>query len=86
MICSSHGLLSTVAYRWKDEPVQYALEGSVAVTGAMIQRLRYNPGPIKSSAEVEDLARSVDDNGGSILFPPFPVFSHPTGAPMPGES
>ena len=71
LIRSSHGLLSTVAYRWKDEPVQYALEGSVAVSGALVQWLRDNLGLIKSSAEVEELARSVDDSGGVYFVPAF---------------
>lgn len=68
---SSHGLLSTIAYRLGDEPAVYALEGSVAVTGSLIQWLRDNLGLISSSSEVEGLARSVDDNGGCVVVPAF---------------
>lgn len=68
---SSHGLISTVAYRLGDQPAVYALEGSVAVTGSLVQWLRDNLGLISSSAEVEGLARSVDDNGGCVVVPAF---------------
>ncbi len=70
-IRSSHGLLSTVAYQFGGQPVQYALEGSVAIAGALVQWLRDNLGLIASSDEVETLARSVEDNGDVYLVPAF---------------
>jgi glycerol kinase len=68
---SSHGLLTTVAYQFGRAPAHYALEGSVAVTGALVQWLRDNLGLIGTSAEVEALARSVADNGGVYFVPAF---------------
>ncbi|GAA2613755.1 glycerol kinase GlpK [Paractinoplanes durhamensis] len=68
---SQHGLLTTVGYRIGDEPAVYALEGSIAVTGSLIQWLRDNLGLISSAAEVEELARTVPDNGGCYLVPAF---------------
>lgn len=68
---SSHGLLTTVAYKFGDESPRYALEGSIAVTGALVQWLRDNLGIIQSSSEVEDLAQSVSDNGGVYFVPAF---------------
>jgi glycerol kinase len=68
---SRHGLLTTVAYRLGSGPVHYALEGSVAIAGALVQWLRDNLGLIASSAEVETLARSVKDNGGVYFVPAF---------------
>jgi glycerol kinase len=68
---SANGLLTTIAYRLGDEPVHYALEGSIAVTGSLVQWLRDNLGLISSAAEIEDLARSVDDNGGAYIVPAF---------------
>jgi glycerol kinase len=68
---SAHGLLSTVAYQLGDTPVQYALEGSIAVSGALVQWFRDNLGLIRSAAEIEDLASTVDDNGGCYLVPAF---------------
>jgi glycerol kinase len=70
-VMSRHGLLSTVGYRIGDQPPTYALEGSIAVTGALVQWLRDNIGLISSAAEIEDLARTVDDNGGCYLVPAF---------------
>jgi glycerol kinase len=68
---SRHGLLTTVCYQLgKNEPV-YALEGSIAVTGSLVQWLRDNLGIIGSAPEVEALARSVDDNGGAYVVPAF---------------
>jgi glycerol kinase len=67
----SRTLLSTVAYRLGGEPAHYALEGSIAVTGALIQWLRDRLGVISNAAEVEELARSVDDNGGVYIVPAF---------------
>lgn len=70
IVPSKSGLLTTVAYQFGDGPCIYALEGSIAITGALVQWLRDNLGLIKTSAEVEDLARTVEDNGG-IYFVPF---------------
>ena len=70
-VTSQHGLLTTVAYKLGKEPAHYALEGSVAITGALVQWLRDNLGLIQSSAEVETLARSVNDNGGVYFVPAF---------------
>jgi glycerol kinase len=68
---STHGLLTTVAYKFGGEPANYALEGSIAITGALVQWLRDNLGLITNSAEVEDLALSVEDNGGIYIVPAF---------------
>jgi glycerol kinase len=70
-VVSSAGLLSTVAYQFGDTPASYALEGSVAVAGALVQWLRDNLGIIRSSGEIEPLARSVSDNGGVFIVPAF---------------
>jgi len=70
-VTSRHGMLTTVGYRIGDQPAVYALEGSIAVTGSLIQWLRDNLGLIRSAAEVEELARSVPDNGGCYLVPAF---------------
>ena len=71
IVSSEHGLITTVAYQLGDEAPRYALEGSVAVTGSLVQWLRDNLGLISSSAEVESLAASVDDNGGAYIVPAF---------------
>ncbi|HWH60711.1 MAG TPA: glycerol kinase GlpK [Terriglobales bacterium] len=71
LVHSKHGLLTTVAYRIGQKPVQYALEGSIAVTGALVQWLRDNLGLIEKSSDVEALARSVKDNGGVYFVPAF---------------
>ncbi|HEY6798882.1 MAG TPA: glycerol kinase GlpK [Kineosporiaceae bacterium] len=68
---SENGLLTTVCYRIGDAPAVYALEGSIAVTGSLIQWLRDNLGLISSAAEVETLARTVEDNGGTYIVPAF---------------
>ncbi|MFQ5521986.1 MAG: glycerol kinase GlpK [Acidimicrobiia bacterium] len=68
---STSGLLSTVAYRLGDEPAVYALEGSVAVTGSLVQWLRDNLGIIETSPQVEELAASVEDNGDVYFVPAF---------------
>jgi len=68
---SSHGLLTTVAYKLGDQPAHYALEGSVAITGALVQWLRDNLGLIRTSSEIETLARTVEDNGGVYFVPAF---------------
>ena len=68
---SRQGLLSTVAYRFGMQPVAYALEGSIAITGALVQWLRDNLGLIQKSADIESLAISVTDNGGIYFVPAF---------------
>jgi glycerol kinase len=70
-VTSRSGLLTTLGYRIGDEPAVYALEGSIAITGALVQWLRDNLGLIRDSAEIEALARSVDDNGGVYFVPAF---------------
>ena len=71
IVRSKNGLLTTVCFKFGDEPARYALEGSVAVTGSAIQWLRDQLGIIKSAPEVEELARSVPDNGGVYFVPAF---------------
>jgi glycerol kinase len=68
---SQHGMLTTVAYKFGKEPARYALEGSVAIGGALVQWLRDNLGLIGSSAAIEELATSVEDNGGIYIVPAF---------------
>jgi glycerol kinase len=70
-VTSRNRLLTTVAWKIGDEPMQYALEGSVFVGGAAIQWLRDGLGLIKSAAEVNDLATRVPDTGGVVLVPAF---------------
>ena len=70
-VFSENGLLTTVAYKIGDQEPSYALEGSIAVTGSLIQWLRDNLGIISSSSEVEELASSVEDNGGVYFVPAF---------------
>jgi glycerol kinase len=71
IVRSRNGLLTTLAYKLGDEPPRYALEGSVAVTGSLVQWLRDNLGLIPSAADIESLARTVDDNGGAYIVPAF---------------
>ncbi|MFD1716421.1 glycerol kinase GlpK [Georgenia deserti] len=68
---SENGLLTTVAYKIGDNAPIYALEGSIAVTGSLVQWFRDNLGIITSAPEIEDLAKSVDDNGGAYFVPAF---------------
>lgn len=68
---SRSGLLTTVAYKMGAQPAVYALEGSIAITGALVQWLRDNLGLISNSAEVEQLARAVEDSGGIYFVPAF---------------
>jgi len=68
---SNYGLLTTLAYKFGPQPATYALEGSVAVTGALVQWLRDNLGLIQTSAEIESLARTEKDNGGVYFVPAF---------------
>ncbi len=70
-VASKNGLLTTVGYRIGADPAVYALEGSIAVTGALVQWLRDNLGIIRTASDVEHLARSVSDNGGCYFVPAF---------------
>ncbi|MFI7167954.1 glycerol kinase GlpK [Rhodococcoides fascians] len=70
-VMSKNGLLTTVCYKIGDQPTVYALEGSIAVTGSLVQWLRDNLGMISSAADIETDARSVDDNGGAYFVPAF---------------
>lgn len=68
---SEKGLLTTIAYKFGDQPVQYALEGSIAIAGALVQWVRDNLGLIEKSSDIEKLAQSVEDNGGAYFVPAF---------------
>jgi glycerol kinase len=68
---STCGLITTLAYRFGDGKPAYALEGSIAITGALVQWLRDNLGLIAASGEIETLARTVEDNGGVVIVPAF---------------
>jgi glycerol kinase len=70
-VFSEHGLLTTACYRIGSQPMVYALEGSIAVTGSLVQWMRDNLGLISSSGEIEELATSVADNGGAYIVPAF---------------
>ncbi|GAA3335682.1 glycerol kinase GlpK [Curtobacterium sp. C1] len=71
IVRSENGLLTTVGYKLGDQETHYALEGSIAVTGSLIQWLRDNLGIIGSAPEVEALAKTVEDNGGVYFVPAF---------------
>jgi glycerol kinase len=68
---SKSGLLTTLAYKIGSQPAVYALEGSIAITGALVQWLRDNLKMIEKSADIEPLARTVEDNGGIYFVPAF---------------
>ena len=68
---SQHGLLTTVCYRFGQQPPVYALEGSIAVSGALVHWIRDNLGLIENTEDIESLAASVPDNGGAYLVPAF---------------
>src|ERR1700683_675493 len=70
-VLSNCGLLTTVAYKFGQQPAGYALEGSIAITGALVQWLRDNLGLIEKSSDIEVLARSVKDTGGVYFVPAF---------------
>lgn len=70
-VSSKNGLLTTVCYKIGDRPPVYALEGSIAVSGSLVQWIRDNFGLIASAPEIEDLAKTVDDNGGAYFVPAF---------------
>ena len=71
MVPSKSGLLTTLGYKIGDQPAVYALEGSIAITGALVQWLRDNLGMIKTSPEIEELAATVENNGGVYFVPAF---------------
>ncbi|HEX5465067.1 MAG TPA: glycerol kinase GlpK [Candidatus Limnocylindrales bacterium] len=71
LVPSKSGLLTTMSYKIGDQPAVYALEGSIAITGALVQWLRDNLGLIAKSEDVEALAKTVDDNGGVYFVPAF---------------
>jgi glycerol kinase len=71
IVHSTAGLITTVAYRFGEDPPQYALEGSIAIAGALVQWLRDNVGLIAKSADIETLAREVEDNGDVYFVPAF---------------
>ncbi|MEG5041616.1 MULTISPECIES: glycerol kinase GlpK [unclassified Microcoleus] len=71
IVPSKNGLLTTVAYKMGESPAVYALEGSIAIAGALVQWLRDNLGIINTSAEVETLANTVEDSGGVYVVPAF---------------
>ncbi|MEU4236262.1 glycerol kinase GlpK [Actinoplanes sp. NPDC026619] len=68
---STHGLLTTVGYRIGNEPVAYALEGSIAIAGSLVQWVRDGLGLIGTASEIETLAGTVTDNGGCYIVPAF---------------
>jgi glycerol kinase len=70
-VISKNGLLTTLAYKIGNQPAIYALEGSIAIAGALVQWLRDNLGIIEKSSDVETLARAVEDNGGVYFVPAF---------------
>jgi glycerol kinase len=68
---SESGLLTTIGYKFGEQPAHYALEGSIAITGALVQWVRDNLGLIEKSSDIESLARTVTDNGGVYFVPAF---------------
>jgi glycerol kinase len=68
---SKNGLITTVGYKIGDQDAVYCLEGSIAITGALVQWLRDNLKMIRTAPEVEELAKTVDDNGGCYIVPAF---------------
>jgi glycerol kinase len=71
IVPSQSGSLTTLCYKIGEKPAVYALEGSIAITGALVQWLRDNLGLISEAPQVEELARSVEDNGGIYFVPAF---------------
>ena len=71
IVISKNGLLTTLCYQFEGEDPIYALEGSIAITGALVQWLRDNLGLIENAPQIEALARSVEDNGGIYFVPAF---------------
>jgi glycerol kinase len=70
-VLSKNGLITTVGYKIGEKDTIYCLEGSIAVTGALVQWVRDNLGMISTAPEIEDIARTVDDNGGAYFVPAF---------------
>jgi len=70
-VTSDSGLLTTLGYKIGNQKAVYALEGSIAITGALVQWLRDNLGLIHQSSEIETLAKTVEDNGGIYFVPAF---------------
>lgn len=70
-VASKHGLITTLAYQIRGQSPVYALEGSIAIAGALVQWLRDNLGMISNAPEVEQLARTVEDSGGVYIVPAF---------------
>ena len=70
-IDSKCGLLTTVGYKFGNQPACYALEGSIAISGALVQWVRDNLGLIQNSSDIEALAKTVEDNGGVYFVPAF---------------
>ncbi|HEX9029193.1 MAG TPA: glycerol kinase GlpK [Anaerolineales bacterium] len=68
---STSGLLTTLGYKIGNQPAVYALEGSIAITGALVQWIRDNLSMIQKSADIETLAATVQDNGGIYFVPAF---------------
>ncbi len=71
IVPSKNGLLTTACYKFGDNPAVYALEGSIAIAGALVQWLRDNLKLIDSAPEIEELAKTVADNGGIYFVPAF---------------
>ncbi len=71
IVPSRSGLLTTLGYKFGDEPAVYALEGSIAITGALVQWLRDNLGFFERASQIEALAREVEDTGGMVIVPAF---------------
>ncbi len=71
IVPSENGLLTTVCYKIGDNAPVYALEGSIAVTGSLVQWVRDNLGMISTASEIEDAAKTVEDNGGAYFVPAF---------------
>ena len=71
IVFSKNGLLTTVCYQFEGEKPVYALEGSIAITGALVQWLRDNIGLIDTAPQIENLAKTVEDNGGIYFVPAF---------------
>ena len=71
VVPSKSGLLTTLGYKIGNQPAVYALEGSIAITGALVQWLRDNIGLIKTAPEIEQLAATVENNGGVYFVPAF---------------
>ncbi len=70
-VSSRHGLLTTLGYQFSGQKPVFCLEGSIAITGALVQWLRDNLGLISRAPEIEELAKTVDDNGGAYFVPAF---------------